>query len=130
MKKRIINQCLKTCISAGTVMLLGLTSANAQKAVNTEKKAKSGFIIKSYKIDSLGYGFDILDGSNDKVIVRQTIIPCVQGIYRFGNDADAQKMGVHMAKLMAKGVYPPTVTVPQMDSIKVSLTFVKPSDIK
>jgi hypothetical protein len=118
------------------IMLLGMSlctlhETHAQTSEpNKDEKSKNGWIIKSYKIDELGYGYDIIDQATDRVIIRQTIIPGVQGIYRFETDEDAQKTGRMAAALMNKGIFPPTITFRNMDSLKVSLTKVKPIDFK
>jgi hypothetical protein len=117
------------------VMLLGVCMTVPEAKAQTtdpkpDDKAKNGWIIKSYRVDELGYGYDIIDAATDRVIIRQTIIPGVQGIYRFETDEDAQKTGRMAAALMNKGIFPPTITFRNMDSLKVSLTKVKPIDFK
>lgn len=64
-----------------------------------------------------GFGYDILvDGT---LFIHQPNIPAVPGNNGFKNEADAKKVAELMTYKIKNNIVPPTITIEEMDSLKV-----------
>jgi len=73
-----------------------------------------------YKVfqSGTGWGYDITD--NDKVLIHQPRIPGMSGIHPFISSAEAGKVAGLAILKIKKGVFPPTITYSELDSLKIT----------
>jgi hypothetical protein len=64
-----------------------------------------------------GWGYHILYG--EKKIIEQKHIPAINGVASFNSEEDALKVANLAIDKIKKGVFPPTITVAELDSLKV-----------
>lgn len=63
------------------------------------------------------YGYDIF--INGRMFVHQTSIPCYPGMDGFRKKNDAEKVAQLVISKIRKGVMPPTVTKPELETLGV-----------
>ncbi len=100
-----------------------LSSVSSATAVTeTGNKATStgnlGLSIYKNEGEAGGYGYDIADG--DKKIIHQPHIPAVSGTKGFLTYSDAEKAGKLMMYKIQQGIMPPTVSISELDSLKIT----------
>jgi hypothetical protein len=61
------------------------------------------------------FGYDILDGQ--KVVIHQPHVPAMPGIVGFKTREDARKVGDLVVKKISAKIFPPTVSVEELDSL-------------
>lgn len=67
--------------------------------------------------NNLGYGYQIL--KDGKLTIDQPTIPAIQGNQSFSSKEKAQKTAEYLIEKLNKGVFPPTISVEELDSLKV-----------
>jgi hypothetical protein len=72
-------------------------------------KKESSFSTKITVNDTSGYGYEIYN--NNKLYIRQPIIPAVEGNKAFSARSDAQKTADYIVNKLENGITPPTVSV-------------------
>jgi hypothetical protein len=75
---------------------------------------KENIEIKTFQI-SEGWGFDIL--VNNKKCIHQTNIPAINGNKPFKTEKDAKKIAGLMKFKICKNIFPPSVTIQEIDSL-------------
>ncbi len=83
--------------------------------VSCEKKEE--FDVKSFKVNT-GWGYTI--GMNDKIIIKQTVIPTVSAKRSFSSEADALKVGNLVLKRIKQNLSP---TVAKKDLILLEISI-------
>jgi hypothetical protein len=78
---------------------------------------KSEFEVKSFKVNT-GWGYTI--GMNDKIIIKQTVIPTVSEKRSFSSEADALKVGNLVLKRIKQNLSP---TVAKKDLILLEISI-------
>lgn len=63
------------------------------------------------------WGYDIL--IKNKILVHQAQIPGVPGVLGFSKKNDADKVAKLVLSKVKKGIIPPTVTIKELDSLKI-----------
>ncbi|MFN8155005.1 MAG: DUF4907 domain-containing protein [Bacteroidia bacterium] len=85
-------------------------------------KAPEGYItVSAYKNPkdepAGGFGYDLM--SDGKSMIHQPHIPAVPGLKGFASKEDAEKAGNLMKMKIEKGIMPPTVSIEELDSMKI-----------
>ena len=105
-----------------------LASIRADSAANTNGPTQAGMQPPSGEITVTvfenpagegvgGFGYDLLDGG--KQTIHQPHIPAISGLKGFASKADAEKAGRLMKYKMENGIMPPTISVEELDSMKI-----------
>jgi hypothetical protein len=82
---------------------------------NPYKNAKIDIV--TYKVDTLGWGYDILLWSSR--YVHQPSIPALPGNRGFAEDSLARKAAEFIVKKIRNNIIPPSVTIQELDSLGV-----------
>jgi hypothetical protein len=61
------------------------------------------------------FGYDILDG--EKVLIHQPHVPAIPSLLGFKTREDARKVGDLVVKKISAKIFPPTVSVEELDSL-------------
>jgi len=77
---------------------------------------KSAYDVQVFEIEK-GWGFTI--SKNGKALIKQKHIPCIQGIKPFATSDDAIRVGKLMILKLEAGNSFPSVTIQEMDSLKI-----------
>jgi hypothetical protein len=83
----------------------------------TTKNAASNYSYVTIFSDSIGWGYDILEGNVRRI--HQPHIPAVQGNQGFKSGADAAKVAEKIIEKLNKGIMPPTISVDEMRDLGV-----------
>jgi Domain of unknown function (DUF4907) len=62
-----------------------------------------------------GWGYDVF--WKGKKVVHQPYLPAKNGNQPFKNQADAQKTGQFVYEKLQKGLFPPTISIQELDSL-------------
>ncbi|MES2557811.1 MAG: DUF4907 domain-containing protein [Bacteroidota bacterium] len=81
------------------------------------KQPASNYTYVTIYSDSIGWGYDILEGSVRRI--HQPHIPAVQGNQGFKSGSDAAKVAEKVIEKLNKGIMPPTVSVDEMRDLGV-----------
>lgn len=90
------------------------------KKFKTELSTNKGYATIPYRVDADGFGYVIL--LDNKIIIDQPFVPGVQGFIRFKNQGQAQKIGNQMTKKLESKVFPPHITIKELDSLHIDIT--------
>jgi hypothetical protein len=93
-----------------------IESNNTIKHIETEIP-KNTMSSKAVFNESIGWGYEIYKGS--KLIVKQEHIPAIQGMRGFGSKESAEKVAEFIIQKINKGIFPPTLTPNELDSLGV-----------
>lgn len=88
-------------------------SANESKTASTEP-VYSVFTIET---DGIGWGYQIL--KDGKLMINQDHMPAVEGNKGFSSKEDAEKTANFMLEKIKKGIFPPTISIDELDSLGV-----------
>jgi hypothetical protein len=83
---------------------------------NNKTETDNVLIINAFSIDD-GWGFNVL--KDDSLLIAQPFIPMVSGIKRFKTKDDAMRTGNLMITKLKSGVFPPTISLAELDSLQV-----------
>jgi len=64
-----------------------------------------------------GFGYSIFQ--DDKLYISQPHIPAIQGLKGFSSEQDAQTAAAFAISKLQQGIFPPMVTVEELDSLGV-----------
>lgn len=64
-----------------------------------------------------GWSFDIL--RNNKVYIHQTNIPAINELVLFSSENDAILVAELMVEKICRDVFPPSITIQELDSLKI-----------
>lgn len=70
------------------------------------------------KNDSGGWYFKIFRG--DKAFINQNQIPAISGTKAFSDSIQAAKVAQLMTLKLSKGVFPPGISIDELDSLKIN----------
>lgn len=65
--------------------------------------------------DSIGWGYDVFQGS--KLMIHQEHIPAIQGMKGFSTMQKADKAAQFILEKINRGLFPPTLSVSELDSL-------------
>ena len=86
-------------------------------AGKTTKTTPSNYSYVTIYSDSIGWGYDIMEGSVRRI--HQPHIPAVQGNQGFKSGADAAKVAEKIIEKLDNGIMPPTISVDEMRDLGV-----------
>ena len=95
-----------------TIVLLASCSDIKNKETVTDN---GSYAIKTYKIDSSGWGYDIYQ--NDKILIHQPYIPTINLEKHFKTEAGAIKTAELVIKKLNGKVFPPSLSQKEVDSL-------------
>lgn len=72
--------------------------------------------VETFKIAD-GWGYRILNG--DSMLIHQPFVPVVPGVKRFKTEQDAALTGKLTLSKIEQGLFPPSVTMRELDSLGV-----------
>ena len=86
------------------------------------KKTTKTTIPSTYTFNTIGtsgnFGYQIFDASG-KLVINQPNIPAVQGNKGFSSEKDAGTVAEFVIQKIDQGLFPPTLTVAELDSLKI-----------
>lgn len=82
-----------------------------------QNSEESEYTILATQEDKTGWGYQIL--KDGKIMIDQKIIPAIQGNSKFSTKEAAIKTANYMVEKIQKGHFPPTISVEELDSLKV-----------
>ena len=106
----------------------GLSSVVADTTQNVHKKVPETLAFDTITVDNSfsyqlfesehgGYGYRIFQ--DGKLYVNQPHIPAVQGREGFSSESDATETALYAIAKLQHGVFPPTLSVSELDSLGV-----------
>lgn len=75
------------------------------------------FTVIIVEYPNVGWGYQILQ--DGKLAIDQKHIPVIQGYRSFSSKEKAEKTGNFIVQKMKKGIFPPTLTEQELDSLEV-----------
>jgi hypothetical protein len=75
------------------------------------------FTVISVEYPNVGWGYQILQ--DGKLAIDQKHIPVIQGYKSFSSKEKAEKTGNFIVQKMKNGIFPPTLTEEELDSLEV-----------
>lgn len=91
-----------------------LISCNNRKTKDNEFN-KDGYLIKTYQVDSSGWGYDIY--KNKKMIIHQPNIPSINSNQSFRTQIIAQKTAEMVIEKLINNVFPPSLTKEEVENL-------------
>ncbi len=70
---------------------------------------------KVFQVDK-GWGYDIMN--KDILLIHQPFIPGISGVHPFETRAEGEKVASLAIMKIKSGIFPPTITQSELDSIK------------
>ncbi|MCE2713513.1 MAG: DUF4907 domain-containing protein [Cryomorphaceae bacterium] len=106
------------------LLLISGCSENRTKSVHLESEEKINqhptepvYELISTELPGNGFGYQIL--KDGQLMIEQQQIPAIQGIRYFSSEADALKTGELALKKIKDHLFPPTISVEELDSLGV-----------
>lgn len=98
------------------------TSSEDNEQIETStspiSKAKGPeFTVIAVEYPNVGWGYQILQ--DGKLAIDQKHIPVIQGYKSFSSKEKAEKTGNFIVQKMKNGIFPPTLTEDELDSLEV-----------
>jgi uncharacterized protein DUF4907 len=107
----------KTYVVLVVTILLACNSANDwQVAASITEKSKVQMEIIELSTGNYGYAIR----QNGKLLVEQKHIPAIQQFKPFVNRRDTEKVGMLVKKKLEQNIFPPTISVGELDSLGIS----------
>ncbi len=75
------------------------------------------FTVITVEYPNVGWGYQILQ--DGKLAIDQKHIPVIQGYKSFSSKEKAEKTGNFIVQKMKNGIFPPTLTEEELDSLEV-----------
>ena len=106
----------KRIVILGILAFAVATYIFLRKDIGADGKGLRRFKVESVKRDS-GWGYRIFKGKTP--IVEQLTIPGVSGTDGFKDEASALKTGKLVEKKLESGIFPPSVSQQELDSLGI-----------
>lgn len=84
---------------------------------STKQPVSSRFRAQYYYSDSLGWGYDVLEGNTLRI--HQPHIPAIQGNHGFKSEYDAEKAANRVIEKLDHNIMPPTLSVDELRELGV-----------
>ncbi|MBD3635914.1 MAG: DUF4907 domain-containing protein [Crocinitomicaceae bacterium] len=87
--------------------------------LSTENNTENSdhYTVTAIYTDSIGWGYQILN--NEQPFINQPHIPAISGVKGFASEDDAIKTGNFAIYKIENGVFPPTISEEELDSLGV-----------
>lgn len=115
MKLILFYSCLLLMVSCKTNMKTE-DSEESKKPLKTNSTEPVYSIFTTEK-EGIGWGYQIL--KDGKLMIDQDHIPAVEGNKGFSSKEDAEKTANFMLQKIKNGVFPPTISIEELDSLEV-----------
>ncbi|GGB88309.1 DUF4907 domain-containing protein [Dyadobacter sediminis] len=92
------------------------TSCNGKKDKNAGREGFQHFSVKSFR-NGTGWGYRIYQDT--AAVIEQPFIPGMAGNVSFSTEEQALKTGRLVEQKLENGIFPPTVTMQELDSMKI-----------
>lgn len=106
---------------ADSVKEAELASRISHDSIAAPTVPSGNFSLSTFKNEGAGnvsgYGYDILN--DGKIMVHQPHIPAVNGMKGFSSKEEAEKAGSLMLTKIQNGIMPPTLSIEELDSMKI-----------
>ncbi len=90
------------------------------KPVEDGKREKDSSVCEVRTVEnSLGWGYEVWQ--NGAMVIKQEHIPAVQGIHAFSSQEQAQKAAEIIKAKIEQGIFPPTMSMAELQSIGVDI---------
>ena len=90
------------------------------KPVEAGKREKDSSVCEVRTVEnSLGWGYEVWQ--NGAMVIKQEHIPAVQGIHAFSSQEQAQKAAEIIKAKIEQGIFPPTMSMAELQSIGVDI---------
>ena len=90
------------------------------KPKEAEKREKNSSVCEVRTVEnSLGWGYEVWQ--NGAMVIKQEHIPAVQGIHAFSSQEQAQKAAEIIKAKIEQGIFPPTMSMAELQSIGVDI---------
>ena len=95
------------------------TLPQPETETNTVNNADNSdsFSVKTIFSPDIGWGYQVLN--NGKLYINQPHIPAIAGIKGFSDESKAKITADFMLYKLNKGIFPPTISVDELDSLGV-----------
>lgn len=111
---------IRSLILSILLVVSGCTSRPTEQN-NSEEKENKTAISPMYQVviteNTGGFGYQIL--KDGKLVIDQPTIPAIQGNQFFSTREKAQKTADYLVEKLNKGIFPPTLSVEELDSLGV-----------
>jgi len=99
-------------------------SNSDKEIVKNRDKMATDYTIGTYlNKDIGGWGFEIY--KHDTLLIRQPNIPAIADIKGFKSEEEAVKVGGYVVYKLANDIFPPSLTLHELDSLKVTYVKIK-----
>ena len=96
-------------------------SENPNRIENKTTETNNNLSTDTYSYKAIknesGWGYLILNF--DKTYINQPHIPAVNGLQTFRSEAEAQKVAAYIVKKLNNGIFPPTISRAELDSLYI-----------
>ena len=90
------------------------------KPVEAEKREKNSSVCEVRTVENAsGWGYEVWQ--NGAMVIKQEHIPAVQGIRAFSSQEQAQKAAEIIKAKIEQGIFPPTMSMAELQSIGVDI---------
>jgi len=90
------------------------------KPVEAEKREKNSSVCEVRTVENAsGWGYEVWQ--NGAMVIKQEHIPAVQGIHAFSSQEQAQKAAEIIKAKIEQGIFPPTMSMAELQSIGVDI---------
>ena len=108
------------CVSCGEKSTSSSDEDNQQIETLSQVATKAEgpeFTVITIEYPNIGWGYQILQ--DGKLAIDQKHIPVIQGYKGFSSKEKAEKTGNFIVEKMKNGIFPPTLTEKELDSLAV-----------
>lgn len=105
------------CISCNRQIENATSDIEPNGSQLNKKSAEPVYSIITTEKSGLGWGYQIL--KDGKLMINQENIPAIQGNKGFSNKEEAEKTAEFMLSKIKNGVFPPTISIEELDSLQV-----------
>lgn len=102
------------CHNEDKTALIGGENRTSEQVMT---RTTSEYYVLTVENPGIGWGYQIF--KDGKLAIDQKHIPVIQGYKGFSTKENAEKVGNYIIDKMTKGIFPPTLTKEELDSLKV-----------
>jgi hypothetical protein len=117
MKRILFCSCFLLIFSCKTKPEIESDDSNVPDKESKTNSTEPVYSIFTTETEGLGWGYQIL--KDGKLMINQDHIPAVQGNKGFSSKEAAEKTANFMLEKIKKGIFPPTISIEELDSLEV-----------